>query len=124
MWPHSFEHPPRDRPIRNEAIFANGLSQNLQLAAKVIQHRYEPRARRVVSGFDLAGSAERFNDQVNRAVVHVQAAAVRKESDLRPGVHFSLFPVASGHGFFALAARCLRPSSSRLMEASGRTWSM
>src|SRR5205085_5877474 len=100
------------------------LTQELEFAAKFVQHGFETHDCRLISGLYFTEGAEGLDDQVDRPIVHVQAVAVGKHSDLRARFHFfAAFPDASGHGLSARGTTRRRPSSSLLLwiEFSGRT---
>jgi hypothetical protein len=50
--------------------------QRRKFAAQFIEYSFEPRARRSIGRFDFPRLAERFHDQIDRAILQMQATSV------------------------------------------------
>ena len=63
------------------------LPQKREFIAEFVEHSDEPRCRCTIRSADLISLSESFDDQVNGAVVQMEAAAVLQQSYLRPRIH-------------------------------------
>jgi len=98
------------------------LSQQCKLGAQLIEHGLKARARSPVRPLDLARLAKCFDDQVDGAVMQVEATSIWQESNLRARIHFFFpAPVSSGHGFSVCAVTLRRRSPAATIELSGLT---
>ena len=66
-----------------------------------------------------------FEDQVDGAVVKMEAPSIGQQTDLSARVHrfFAFLPDSNGHGFSACAVTRFRPFSAKIIELRGRTLS-
>src|SRR6476646_9481415 len=100
----------------------SGLGPKIrQLRTKFVEHGDESISGCSVGGFDLGRRAECFEDDVDRAIVQMQAASIGQETNLCAVLHgWPRFSGDMGHGFSARAGTCRRPSSGAI-ELKGRT---
>src|SRR6185436_15653163 len=96
-----------------------GAAQQFQLCAELIKNGDESRRRRTVGALDGCCRSERFNDEIDRAVLQMQAFLIRQQSDLRARHRL----VSIGQGFSACGATTWGGASGCRLE-SGRIWSI
>jgi hypothetical protein len=58
------------------------LPQQWKLRAQFVQHGHKPGTRSAICRFDLSDCAKCFHDQIDRAIVKMQPAAVGQQSNL------------------------------------------
>jgi hypothetical protein len=63
------------------------LSQKRQLGTQFIKHTSKTLGGSPISGVDLVGFPEGFDDEVNRTVLKMESAAIWQQSYLRSVLH-------------------------------------
>ena len=111
----SSHHAAGDDSARPIAFGEALLSQEYKFAAELVEDGFEARAGRAVGILYFAQRGERFHNEVNGAILQMQAPAIPQESNLGARIHLPFWPLPT------LATTLCRPSCPATIELSERT---